>query len=92
MHTRRDILQLLGASAGAGLLAAALPAIAAAPATGASSVASGFVSKRPPKAQRRFVSKAVEQQIAQIKARIADPELAWLFENCYPNKIGRAHV
>ncbi|WP_146768313.1 twin-arginine translocation signal domain-containing protein, partial [Xanthomonas oryzae] len=27
MHTRRDILQLLGVSAGAGLLAGALPAL-----------------------------------------------------------------
>ncbi|MCF5933329.1 metal-independent alpha-mannosidase, partial [Xanthomonas perforans] len=62
MHTRRDILQLLGASAGAGLLASALPAFAAAPATGASSATGRFVSKRPPRAQRRFVSKAVEQQ------------------------------
>ncbi|PWH26747.1 metal-independent alpha-mannosidase [Xanthomonas euvesicatoria] len=87
MHTRRDILQLLGASAGAGLLASALPAFAAAPATGSSSATGRFVSKRPPRAQRRFVSKAVEQQIAQIKARIADPELAWLFENCYPNTL-----
>ncbi|WP_159093770.1 glycoside hydrolase family 125 protein, partial [Xanthomonas fragariae] len=87
MHTRRDILQLLGASAGASLLAGALPAFAATPVAGASTAGGAFVSKRPPKAQRRFISKAVEQQIAQIKAHIAAPELAWLFENCYPNTL-----
>ncbi|WP_425530312.1 glycoside hydrolase family 125 protein [Sphingomonas longa] len=47
----------------------------------------GLVSKRPPVSQRRFVSKAVEAEIARVKAKIADPELAWLFENCYPNTL-----
>jgi meiotically up-regulated gene 157 (Mug157) protein len=47
----------------------------------------GLASKRPPVAQRRFVSKAVEAEIARVKAKIADPELAWLFENCYPNTL-----
>ena len=91
MTTRRDILQLLGASAGTGmlasagtgLLAGALPAFAAASATKGGS----FVSKRPAKGERRFVSVAVERQLAQIKAAIGDPELAWLFENCYPNTL-----
>jgi meiotically up-regulated gene 157 (Mug157) protein len=46
-----------------------------------------FTSKRPPVGQRKFVSKAVDEQIAQIKSRIADPELAWMFENCYPNTL-----
>ncbi|UZK67701.1 glycoside hydrolase family 125 protein [Sphingomonas sp. M1-B02] len=44
-------------------------------------------SKRPPKSERRFTSKAVEAEIARVKAKIADPELAWLFENCYPNTL-----
>ncbi|HEY2894253.1 MAG TPA: hypothetical protein VGJ16_08575, partial [Pirellulales bacterium] len=43
-----------------------------------------FVSKRPAPAKRRFVSPAVEQAIQTARAQIADPELAWLFENCYP--------
>ncbi len=47
----------------------------------------GLASKRPPVAQRRFVSKTVEAEIARVKAKIADPELAWLFENCYPNTL-----
>ncbi|HUB78882.1 MAG TPA: glycoside hydrolase family 125 protein [Bryobacteraceae bacterium] len=42
---------------------------------------------RPPAAKRKFVSPAVEAAIARIKPRIADPELAWLFENCFPNTL-----
>lgn len=80
--SRRTMLGMLGAAAGSALIGGISGARAA-----TSSPASGFVSKRPPKAQRRFVSTAVEQQITQIKARIADPELAWLFENCYPNTL-----
>src|SRR3546814_18885631 len=25
--------------------------------------------------------------MSRVKAKIADPELAWLFENCYPNTL-----
>lgn len=57
---------------------AATPAFAAAP---------GFVSKRPPVAERRFVSKAVEAEITRISKMIADPELRWMFGNCYPNTL-----
>src|SRR4051812_47719799 len=66
---------------GAGALAAAtaLPMRALA--------ADSFVSKRPPVSARRFVSKAVETEIKAVKAKIADPEIAWLFENCYPNTL-----
>lgn len=71
---RRDVMMAAGAMA----LAAAVPA-------GAQSTK--FVSKRPPRAQRRFVSTAVEAEIRRVKAKIADPELAWLFENCYPNTL-----
>lgn len=48
---------------------------------------SPFVSRRPPTAQRRFASPAVEARIKQVKAKVADPELAWLFENCFPNTL-----
>jgi meiotically up-regulated gene 157 (Mug157) protein len=47
----------------------------------------GFESKRPPLAKRNFTSKAVEAAISKIKKQIVDPELAWLFENCYPNTL-----
>src|SRR5437588_9451132 len=46
-----------------------------------------FVSKRPAIAQRKFVSDAVEAKIVEVKGSIADPELAWLFENCFPNTL-----
>ena len=75
MMDRRDIL----GGAGVLALAAALPsgAISAVP----------FVSKRPAKGQRRFVSAAVEAEIARVKRKVGDPELAWMFENCYPNTL-----
>ncbi|MEO8569929.1 MAG: glycoside hydrolase family 125 protein, partial [Ginsengibacter sp.] len=46
-----------------------------------------FVSKRPPLSERNFTSKAVDEAISKIKKQIADPELAWLFENCFPNTL-----
>jgi len=46
-----------------------------------------FISKRPPLAKRKFTSHAVEETIARVKAGIGDPELAWMFENCYPNTL-----
>jgi uncharacterized protein len=42
---------------------------------------------RPSPAQRKFVSEAVEAKIVEVKRAIADPELAWLFENCFPNTL-----
>lgn len=48
---------------------------------------SGFVSQRPPVDRRGFVSEAVEARIAAVRAQIKSPELAWLFENCYPNTL-----
>src|SRR5690242_2817793 len=46
-----------------------------------------FKSKRPPVSERKFTSEAVEEAIKNIKKKIADPELAWLFENCFPNTL-----
>lgn len=46
-----------------------------------------FVSQRPPRNQRTFYSDLIERQIQEIKASIADKELAWMFENCYPNTL-----
>ncbi len=63
--------------AGGAALAAA-PAFAAAP---------SLISKRPPVADRRFVSKAVEAEITRISKLIADPTLRWMFGNCYPNTL-----
>ena len=46
-----------------------------------------YISKRPPLNERTFTSKAVEETIEKIKSVIADKELAWMFENCYPNTL-----
>ena len=46
-----------------------------------------FATKRPPLADRKFTSEAVEAAILKIKKQIANPELAWLFENCFPNTL-----
>ena len=46
-----------------------------------------FVSQRPELSKRKFVSKSVENTIKRVKKSIADPELAWIFENCYPNTL-----
>jgi len=46
-----------------------------------------YDSKRPAPSARKFTSKAVEETIQRIKTTIKDPELAWMFENCYPNTL-----
>ena len=46
-----------------------------------------FISKRPPKNKRTFKSEAVEEIIKEVKNSIVNPELAWMFENCYPNTL-----
>ncbi|HTX38087.1 MAG TPA: glycoside hydrolase family 125 protein [Bryobacteraceae bacterium] len=46
-----------------------------------------FTSRRPPLEQRKFTSPAVEARIQEVKKTIADPELAWMFENCFPNTL-----
>jgi hypothetical protein len=49
--------------------------------------AASLRSRRPMPADRRFVSRAVEAEIARVSARIADRDLAALFANCYPNTL-----
>lgn len=46
-----------------------------------------FESKRPVLSERKFTSKAVEDVILKLKKEITDPELGWLFENCFPNTL-----
>ena len=46
-----------------------------------------FKSHRPPVKDRTFISNEVENMINQVKPAIADIELAWMFENCYPNTL-----
>lgn len=51
------------------------------------SAQTNFASKRPPLKDRKFVSKAVEAKINEVKSAIKDRELAWMFENCFPNTL-----
>ncbi|PKQ64209.1 metal-independent alpha-mannosidase [Labilibaculum filiforme] len=59
--------------------------------TGAGFVASAqglsYVSKRPVQADRNFISPSVDKIIEKIKGQISNPELSWMFENCFPNTL-----
>jgi uncharacterized protein len=46
-----------------------------------------FPVVRTPLAQRKFTSAAVENLISGFKAFTSNKELAWLFENCFPNTL-----
>jgi uncharacterized protein len=83
MISRREMLKL---SAGAAVGATLRPSteLAAEP---KSSTAASFPSRRPAVQDRKFHSPAVETYLSNVLRRIADPELAWLFENCYPNTL-----
>ena len=50
-------------------------------------VPNSFISNRPPIAERKFISEAIEAKIVEMKKTIKDEELAWLFENCFPNTL-----
>lgn len=46
-----------------------------------------YISKRPKVTERKFTSEAVEKTIKTVKKSISDEELAWMFENCFPNTL-----
>ncbi len=46
-----------------------------------------YPSRRPETSARHFHSDAVEAEIARVWGLIRDPELAWLFANCFPNTL-----
>lgn len=66
---------------------AAAAGIAFAGAGPAVRAATAYSSRRPEAVRRRFTSPAVEATIARASAAIGDPEVAWLFANCYPNTL-----
>ena len=53
----------------------------------AAKVWNDFTTKRPAENARKFTSDAVEAKLAEVKAHIKDPKLAWMFENCFPNTL-----
>lgn len=76
---RRDVLKL-GAMAGLSALGAGFDRARA-------TAAADSASRRPSPGARKFTSPAVEAEITRVTARIGDPQLAWLFANCYPNTL-----
>src|SRR5690349_23564827 len=50
-------------------------------------IKSDFPVVRPLPSGRKFVSNAVEAKITEVEGTMADRELAWLFENCFPNTL-----
>jgi len=79
MTTRRHFIKVNGITA-AGLGVGLKP-------NWFTSASNKFENKRPKPSERKFTSVAVEDKIKSVKAAIKDPELAWLFENCYPNTL-----
>jgi meiotically up-regulated gene 157 (Mug157) protein len=86
--TRREFLKrgtavVLGTgAAGTGLVSARGPTPLQGPGR-----TQDFTSRRPPPGERRFRSDAVEETVRRVSADIADPEVAWLFSNCFPNTL-----
>lgn len=79
MTTRRDFIKVNGITA-AGLTVGLRPKWFNPPIV-------KFENHRPKPSERKFTSTAVEEKVKSIKATIKDPELAWMFENCYPNTL-----
>ncbi|MEX2336120.1 MAG: glycoside hydrolase family 125 protein [Fulvivirga sp.] len=52
-----------------------------------SAASSDFPVVRTPKRDRRFESKAIEKAIKEFQSHVKDKELAWLFNNCFPNTL-----
>jgi meiotically up-regulated gene 157 (Mug157) protein len=81
VQSRRDVL--ISAALAGSVLAFPRYSRALAP-------AADRVSLRPPPDRRTFSSPAVEETLQRVKSRVGDAELAWLFENCYPNTLDTA--
>jgi meiotically up-regulated gene 157 (Mug157) protein len=77
--SRRELLQRGGVAALGSFIHRVAPA--------AAGIAWDPAGERPRPADRRFQSEVVEQYLVEVRARIADPELARLFFNCFPNTL-----
>ncbi len=75
---RRVFIQQAGLL-GAGLMASRL--------SFATAVADEFPVVRLPESKRHFKSEAVEAAIKTFRQHVQNPELCWLFENCFPNTL-----
>ena len=82
MTTRRNFIRTGSLTATGIALAGSTVSASGAPAN-----AINYVSNRPAPEKRKFTSQAVEESIRKTKAKLKDPKLAWIFENCYPNTL-----
>jgi len=80
MTTRRDFLKK-------GTLTTAGLAVAGSGSLWATTMSKQYTSNRPAVNERNFTSEAVEETINLTKAKLKDPKLAWMFENCFPNTL-----
>src|SRR3981081_3199049 len=78
--TRRDLLKNGGASFAAFAASSVLPRFV-------TRSKASFPSTRPEPSARKFQSQAVEAFISETSRQIADPELAAMFTNCFPNTL-----
>jgi meiotically up-regulated gene 157 (Mug157) protein len=78
MATRRRFIRNTVVTGAA--LSAGIPAFS-------SASGSKWVSNRPTARLRKFQSKAIEDTIKEVRSFLGDTELAWLFENCFPNTL-----
>ena len=51
--------------------------------------AQNYPQVRVDKSKRNFVSAPIDQKIDQMQKTIQDPELSWMFGNCFPNTLDR---
>lgn len=80
MQSRREFIKLAGVVTGGISLVGVNPSFSF-------TSKDNFKSNRPPLSERKFTSEAVEATIQKVKKIIADDELAWMFENCFPNTL-----
>ena len=90
MTTRRNFLKS-GSLSLAGLLVGqkSFAHMAESASTGSPVISetSQYTCLRPAPEKRQFTSAAVEKAIKATKAKLKDPKLAWMFENCFPNTL-----
>ena len=82
MASRRDFLKTSGV-----LISGLALGAAAGPIKGVTMPVTTFETKRPPLKDRKFVSSEVEKLIEEVKSKVNNDELVWMFENCYPNTL-----
>ncbi len=56
-------------------------------ASGFSNIFQKFPVVRTPEGERNFESKVIEETIKEFQKNVKDEELAWLFNNCFPNTL-----